>query len=287
MKYKILILSLVLVINVYPQKSTLSKYGISFKYELKNSPFPHYQRDSGHSYKNEFFDSENHYSDSTVFVFIPNYFTLKDSVDFIFYFHGWNNNIDSSLNGFNLIEQFYESKVNAIFVFPEGPKNSSDSFGGKLEDKNVFSELTLEIKNNLVKYFNSDFNIGKISLSGHSGAYRVISYIILHGGMTDNISAVYLFDALYADIEKYSYWIDHYNGKFINIFTENGGTKSESENLMVCLNAWEIPFSFIDNDDFSVDDLKTNRIIFISSKLTHNQVISTKNQFQKFIESNL
>ena len=188
---------------------------------------------------------------------------------------------------FNLIEQFYNSNKNAILVLPESAKNAPDSFGGKLEEKNVFNELTFEISEKLDSIYAGEFNVGNISLVGHSGAYRLISYILLRGGLSENIEAVYLFDGLYADTEKYTYWIDNYNGKFINIYTPNGGTKAESENLITCLNGWGIPHLNIDSDDFTSDILKNERIIIIKSELGHNEVIHTKNQFQKFIESTL
>ena len=41
----------------------------------------------------------------------------------------------------------------------------------------------------------------------------------------------------------------------------------------------------IENDDFGVDELRGSRIIVIKSELEHNDVIHTKNQFQKFLES--
>lgn len=271
--------------NNLSQNFEETKFGVIYKFELKNSPFPHKLRNKGYNYKNEFYDAEQHYNDSTVLVFIPNYFKLKDSIDYIFYFHGWYNNIDSSLAQFNLIEQVYNSNQNAIFVFPEGTKNAPDSFGGKLENQNIFRYLVDEINSELEKIFNIHFKIGSIILSGHSGAYRVIAHILLHGGLTNKISSVILFDGLYADIEKYSYWFDNYKGKFINIYTEDGGTKSQSENLMMCLNAWNIEYKLIDNDDFSMNDLNDKRIVFIKSELDHNQVIHTKNQFQKFIEA--
>lgn len=263
-----------------------SEFGTIIKYQMMNAPFPHKEREKGHSYKETFYDSENHYSDSTVLVFIPDYFQLKDSVDYVFYFHGWNNCIDTSLIRFNLIEQFYSTDKNSIFVFPEGPKNSPDSFGGKLEEKGIFKEFIDELNNNLSKHFNSEIKSGNITLSGHSGAYRVIAYILMHGGLAKKINSVILFDALYADTEKFTFWLDNFNGRFINIYTENGGTKSESENLMRCLTAWEIPFLSIKSDKFTLGDLTKERIIFISSKLNHNEVIHTKNQFQKFLESN-
>ncbi len=280
----VMIFTIVYPSNFFSQDSNYSKYGIVKKYEFKNSPFPHKLRAEGYTYNGKFFSAEDHYQDSTVLIFIPKYFELKDSVDFVFYFHGWGNNIDKSIEKFNLIEQFYNSKKNAIFVFPEGPKNSQDSFGGKLEEKNKFSDLLSEINSELEKIFNLQIKIGNITLAGHSGAYRVIAYIILNGGLTDKIKNVILFDALYADTEKFTYWLDHFKGNFIDIYTENGGTKSESENLMNCLQAWGIPYKLIKSDDFTVEQLNEYKINFISSSLKHSEVISTKNQFCKFLQ---
>ncbi|MCW8850800.1 MAG: hypothetical protein OQJ81_12535 [Melioribacteraceae bacterium] len=281
-------LSLFLFTSVlFPQKENLNGYGTIYKFELNNSPFPHKDRLNGHDYNGHHYSLKDHYSDKSVLIFIPNHFVLKDSIDMVFYFHGWWNNIDSSLVQFNLIEQFYKSNKNAILVLSETAKNAADSFGGKLEEKNIFKDLSNEILEKITSIYHKTFKIGDITLAGHSGAYRVISYILLHGGLTERVEAVYLFDALYADTEKFTYWIDHYNGQFINIYTPNGGTKSESENLAKCLDAWNIPYVLIENDDFSPNSLKDKRIVFIKSELGHNDVIHTQNQFQKFLESSL
>lgn len=96
---------------------------------------------------------------------------------------------------------------------------------------------------------------------------------------------VFLFDALYNDAEKFTYWLDNFDGKFINIYTSEGGTKSESENLIICLEGWNFDHKVIESDNFDVEDLKQSRIIIIESRLGHNEVIHTKNQFQKFLES--
>jgi hypothetical protein len=269
------------------QKVNSTKYGNIYKFESENTSFPHNDRRGGHVYKGKHYDAENHYNDSSVMLFIPNYYHPKDSIDLVFYFHGWYNNIDSTIIRFKLLEQFYKSKKNAVLVLAETAKNAPDTHGGKLQEKGVFVELVNDIFDELEDVFNKEYKVGNISLAGHSGAYRVMSYILLHGGITSKIDAVYLFDALYGDIEKYTYWINNYNGKFINIYTPSGGTKYESENLKLCFDSWEIGYDFIEDDDFSSDDLKENRIIIIQSELGHNEIIHNKNQFQKILESSL
>ncbi len=263
-------------------------YGSMIVIHSSCAMFPHPARDSGHTYNEKYYSVSTHYSDSSVAIFIPKGFRPSKKIDIVFYFHGWNNTIDSACAQFKLIEQFSASNRNTIFVFPEGPKDAPDSFGGKLEEKDTFKHLVAEVLAEVRKRTkHSAHSAGKIILAGHSGAYRVMSYILLHGGLTKNISEVYLLDALYGHTEKYSYWLDHYKGKLINIYTNDGGTKNESENLMNCLESWNIPFLKKEEQDLRASELRKYRIIFIHSALSHNEVIVERNQFQQFLSASL
>ena len=113
--------------------------------QFSSAPFPHPNRINGHIYNDKTYSAEEHYSDSSVAIFIPKGFRPTEKINIVVYFHGWNNNIDSACAQFNLIEQFCESDKNAIFVFPEGPKNSPDSYGGKLEEKNGLNNLINDV----------------------------------------------------------------------------------------------------------------------------------------------
>jgi len=269
-----------------PLTERYKQYGKLIISELSSAPFPHQKRKDGHTYDNKSYSFEEHYNDSTVLIFISKGFKPKEKNDFVIHFHGWNNNVDSVLSQFKLIEQFCESRKNAILIVPQGPKNSPDSFGGKLEDENGFLNLINEISDLLYqKEIINNKSIGNIILSGHSGGYRVISYVLMRGRLTENIKEVFLFDGLYGQIEKYTYWLDHFNGKLINIYTENGGTKEGSENLLECFNSWKVPYIFKNEIDLSNDDLRNNRIIFVYSDLEHNEVIHVRTQFKRFLEA--
>jgi hypothetical protein len=238
----------------------------------------------GHTYKDSLYSLENHYSDSSVAIFIPQNFQSGDSVDLVFYFHGWWNNIDKSIAEFKLLEQFSNSKKNAIFIFPEGPKDAADSFGGKLEETNVFKKLVHEVLHFLYGENKiSSTKPGKIILTGHSGAYRVISFILNRGGLTDLISEVYLFDALYGQLQKYSHWLEKYQRRFINIITTNGGTKYNSEEFLKDLDDWQISHYRHDYNEISLHQLLNDRIIFIFTDLEHNEVIYP--YFRLFLQS--
>lgn len=262
------------------------QYGQLLTAELQNASFPHYKRLIGHTYNSKSYPFEEHYNDSTVLIFIPKGFEQKAVNDFVIHFHGWYNNVDSVLAQFKLIELFCESNKNAILIVPQGPKNAPDSFGGKLEGENGFKKFMKEITDLLFeRKIISNKNIGNIILSGHSGGYRVISFILMRGGLTENIKEVYLFDGLYGQIEKYTYWIDYFLGKFINIYTEDGGTKEQSENLMECFIAWKFPYLFKNEADIQDEDLRNNRLVFIYTDLGHNDVIHLRSQFKRFLEA--
>ena len=263
-----------------------SDLGEMFIPQFSSAPFPHPKRANGHTYNDQTFPAVRHYGDSSVAIFIPNGFSPQKKTDLVIYFHGWYNNIDSACAQFQLIEQFAEAKKNAIFVFPEGPKDAPDSFGGRLEEKDGLKNLVRDVLQFIMeKKKIKTTNVGKIVLAGHSGAYRVISFCLLRGGLTKNISEVILFDALYGQTEKYAYWIDHYKGRFINIYTDNGGTRPETENLMADLDGWEIPYFKSEESDLQPADLTKNRLIFIHTDLGHNDVIAARNQFHRFLLS--
>ena len=287
-KNQILFIFLLLSAGIFAQ--TLNKkyfeYGRTFRYELGTAPFPDSIRAEGYTYNGQYFSAKEHYSDSSVAVFVPSGFKAGNETDIVVYFHGWNNNIDSALIEFNLIEQFAAANKNALFIFPEGAKNAPDSYGGKLEGKGAFKLFIEElftrlVKDNVIK----TKKIGKIILAGHSGGYHVIAFIVLHGGLTNKIKEIYLFDGLYGKMTKYIYWIENSDGRFIDIFTENGGTKMNSENFMTELGGKNIPYFYTNESNLKMDDLRNHRIIFIYSDLSHNQVVSKREQFKKFLSS--
>jgi hypothetical protein len=246
--------------------------------------FPHEKRASGHTYEGKAYPADVHYSDSTVAIFVPKDFRKGAATDLVFWFHGWRNNVDEAAAKYRLVDQFAASGVNAVLVFPEGPKNAPDSFGGKLEDTGVFAGLVGDVLDTLkARGLVEKARPGSIVLAGHSGAYRVMAFILARGGLTANVKEVYLFDALYGQTEKYAYWIDHGSGRLVDIHTPEGGTRAESMSLMDDLKAWNIPFTAVKEDDATPDVLRKNRLVFIESPLAHDDVVASKEQFRIFL----
>jgi hypothetical protein len=263
-------------------------YGELIVTQLASAPFPHPKRVEGHTYQGQLYTAKDHYSDNTVAIFIPKDFRETGQVDFVVHFHGWKNNVQGVLTQYRLIEQLRESRRNVVLVVPQGPLNAPDSFGGKLEDADGFKRFmadvveTLRQKSALKK---KDFAIGQIVLSGHSGGYEVISAVLDRGGLTERVREVWLFDALYAQTDKFLAWIDRHQGRLLDIYTEHGGTKAETEQLMATLKQRGTPFFAGKEGEARPADLQSNKLVFLYTDLPHNDVVSKRQEFCKYLKT--
>jgi hypothetical protein len=255
---------------------------------LASAPFPHSQRAEGHKYKDQFFSAAEHYTNDTVAIFIPHGFRETGKIDFVVHFHGWNNNVEGVLKRYQLIEQLMASGRNAVLVVPQGPYNASDSFGGKLEDPEGFSRFMSDVLKTLREKSglkNKDFALGNIILSGHSGGYQVMSSIVDHGGLTEHVKEVWLFDALYARTEKFLAWWDKSRGRLIDIYTEHGGTKGETEKLIATLKERGTDLFSAKETETTPTNLRDNRVIFLYTDLAHDDVVHKRRAFEQFLRS--
>lgn len=220
-------------------------------------------------------------------LFVPKGFRATAQVDFVIHFHGWRNTVAGTLQGYQLIEQLVASGRNAILIVPEGPYNAADSAGGKLEEFDGFKHFMAEAlavlrKNQVLK---PESVVGKIILSGHSGGYNVISGIVANGGMTEQIREVWLFDALYAQSDRFLAWADKTQGRLIDIYTDGGGTKTRSEEMIAKLKKQHQPLLLSTDEATPGIELQTNRFIFLHTDMTHNEVVAKQKTFQTFLET--
>jgi len=256
--------------------------------QFVSAPFPHPKRADGHTYKGELFSAKEHYSDSTVAIFIPKGFRETGQIDFVIHFHGWKNTVAGALHQYELVEQLLASRRNAVLVLPEGPHDAPDSFGGKLEDPDGFKRFMAELTTVLREQSTlkrKDFTVGNIILSGHSGGYEVISAILDRGGLAAQVKEVWLFDALYAQTDRFLAWADQQHGRLLNIYTEHGGTKEETEQLMATLKKRGTDFYAGNEGDAKPSDLQTNRWVFLYSDLAHNDVLDKHQTFKTWLET--
>lgn len=266
---------------------TYAAHGQLIVTQFVSAPFPHPSRAEGHTYNNESFPAAKHYADSTVALFIPKGFRATAQADFVVHFHGWRNTVAGTLQNYQLIEQLITSGRNAILIVPEGPSNAPDSSGGKLEDEDGFKRFMAETLATLQQHqvLKPEATAGKIILSGHSGGYRVISSIVTQGGMRSQIREVWLFDALYGQADRFLAWSEQTEGKLINIYTDGGGTKVRTEEMIATLKQQNKPALLATDGAVLGAELQTNRFIFLHTDLSHNDVVAKRKTFQKFLET--
>lgn len=275
-------------ISWFTTTAVLAQTGRLIRFSTSYSMFPDTARSKGHFYNGNYYDAATHYSDSAVLIYVPGHFTPQKKINIVYWFHGWGNNIDSACRQFQLLEQFEASGRNAVFVFPEGPKDAPDSYGGKLEQPVFFQLLTKEVveklfENSIIKLKNNfQINDYAITLAGHSGAYRVISRIINYSPVTE----VILFDAMYGGNDAYLQWLSRPEHRFINIYTKDGGTYDNSQYIMHQLSdSLKVPFISIEEEALGETVLRNNQKLFIFSKSGHSEVITHHHNWELFLRN--
>lgn len=253
-----------------------------YTYYLENSAFPHPEREAGFSRNGVFYPAEAHYRDSRVAVLVPRSYRKGKRVDLLLHFHGWNNNIDRCIGQFELDTQLEASGRNMLLIVPEGPRNAPDSFYGKLSESGGFRRFLEELLDSLQRDgLVRRPEAGSIILSGHSGAYEVIAYILQQGECTEKIREVFLFDGLYALEEDYLNWLLAYPGRFTHIYTQNGGTLDNSLAFMSRCDTLGLPYVRANTAD--LESMPEGRILMLYSDLSHNAVIAERRNLQKLL----
>ena len=252
-----------------------------------NTSFPDSARGHGYTYDSSFYNVSEHYNDNSVLLTIPRHFNKTGKIDLVFWFHGWNNNIDTAIKFYEIEKQFIESKRNAILVMVETAKNAPDSYGGKLENPGVFKALVTDIVTELKDHeiINQKSEPGNIVLAGHSGAYRIIAFILEKGKVP--VEEVYLFDALYSLTDKFMSWIqqdkEHH---FVNWYTNHGGGTDEmSIKMMQQLDDDSLSYTLIEEQSLNSVNVKTNRILFVHSMREHNVIINRPDNLKLLLEN--
>ncbi len=255
-----------------------------FHIRSANTSFPDTGRSKGHLYDKVLYDAATHYNDSSVLIIAPKKLDANKSIDLVFWFHGWRNNIDSAAVSYQLTRQFLASNLNAVLVLAETAKNSPDSYGGKLENNGVFKALVNDVMIGLKarQLVPQKSQSGHILLAGHSGAYRVMAHILKNGEVP--VDEVILFDALYAETDKFMGWIAaDESHRFIDIYTDHGGTDEETRGMMKLLDTAKQQYVFREENELTPQLLRNNRLVFIHSPHEHDKIIANPDNFLLYL----
>lgn len=258
-----------------------SEIGTTAFFRMENAPFPHASRAEGYTYQETFFPADLHYSDNTVAIYLPTGFDASERVHLLYYFHGWGNNVAQSFEQYQLREMVARSGRNVALVFPQGPRNASDSTLGKLEEENGIRNLTDEVLETLRREekIGATADLGTVVLSGHSGAYRGMAFSLHRGGLNDHIREVLLLDASYANLDYFVEWmLGGDDRRLLSIFTEHLG--GDNAWMMSKLAAAEVPYYLRLDGEHTTAELAQNRLCFVyTTKRDHNQAVDILEEF--------
>ena len=262
----------------------------SLHFGSTHTPFPDTGRANGYLDGDHVFRPvTGHYDDSSVLLIIPGGLRKDRTVDLVFWFHGWHNNIDTAVEFYALARQLAASGRNAILVMPEAAKNAADSYGGKLRQNGMFKGLVGDVLYELKSKGIVDRKAvpGHIVLAGHSGAYSVIADILQSGQAP--VDEVFLFDALYGRLPVFLNCIREDNHHHFGHWYTNhgGGTDEMSDSLMLQLQNLHRDYLLTTEADLKPSQIRDNRILFVHSLREHNVIINDPDDFRLLLENSL
>jgi beta-lactamase class A len=188
------------------------------------APFPHKERANGYVRTDGTrYPRFPHYTDSSVIVFVPEGFKeLPTGSNLIVHFHGHMGDNLHVLESDSLTQAMTAQKINALLVLVQGPYRARDSFSGKMEDEGGFRRLVEDVlttmqREKIVK----STAVNRICVSGFSGGYRPAAFVLAKGGISDKVTDVFLFDALYANEDFFVDWLLKGNGRIYGAYTDH------------------------------------------------------------------
>jgi hypothetical protein len=253
--------------------------GTTVTLELEHAPFP---------------AAGAWYRDATVIAFVPKHFrAARDgSVSVIVHFHGHSTTAERAMNAHQLREQLFDSKQNAILLVPEIAVMAADSAAGKLETPGAFEKLVADALRTLdtrdarsalgPASLPDGATIGRVIVSAHSGGYHAAALALKHGGVA--VREVYLFDALYSDVDVFRDWVIAGRGKsmssrhkLVSYFTA-GTTETNTKKMFA-----ELAQAGVDvaaetvEGTLSREELTHAEAVSIRTSLAHGKVTSELN----------
>ncbi len=176
------------------------------------------------------FAEADHYRDSSVIFHLSPGFDPGRPFSLVFFFHGNQSSASESFRDFRLGEQLDRSGRNAVLIVPQLARQAADSSPGKFFRAGAFKAFLADVAATLAERCGAQhlerFRQAPLVLTGFSGGYKAVAYILDRGGATSRIKAVLLLDALYEDVDKFSDWLTRNAGRRAFVLLAGKGASS-------------------------------------------------------------
>lgn len=261
----LILLALALLAPAARAQWTEAPHGRSLVARLRAAPFPH--------------PSRPQFTDNRTLIFVPRGFAPGPTVDIVVHYHGHRAETVESATFRRLREQLAGAQVSAVLLCPQGPLRAADSAGGKHEEPGGLARFLAEALERLVAdgVVPQGARVGRVVLSGHSGAYRVIARALGVGGV--DVSEVYLHDGLYAESDAFFRFATTPGKRFLSTSTPGGGTAANNEALRTRLRSAGLSVASTEDDA----TLRSTRTMILATGEVHDAVTHTRDRLQRFL----
>jgi hypothetical protein len=248
-----------------------------------------------------------------VAVHVPDGYDACAPAGVVVFFHGFRNCVANVIgasptectpgagarSAFALSDQLDAAGVNAILVAVELRYDEATSDPGALAESGrlraLLDELYDEHLSPLLGRPTGIEDVDRVVLASHSGGYVALARCLTDGGVT--VDEVELFDSLYGELTTYRGWLDTNllafdasasdPRRFALVFTDGGGTASQSRGLGDDVEAWLAtrgnPASLLFDDTTATLEAPAFRtpMLIKRSALSHDGVVSY--YFERFL----
>jgi len=188
------------------------------------------------------------YNDSQVLLHLPKGFDVRRPSLLIVFFHGHGAKLaDDVYLRQQVPAQLSSSGVNAVLVAPQLALNAADSSAGKFWEPGAFARFLGEAAQHLARLHGDprsarSFASMPVAIVAYSGGYAATAWSVHHGGLTNRLQGVVLFDALYGELDIFADWMTRQKSAFF-VSTYSRYTEARNTRLQKILAERQIPFT--------------------------------------------
>jgi hypothetical protein len=176
------------------------------------------------------------YSDRQVLLHLPKGFDIRRPGLLIVFFHGHGAKLaDDVYLRQQVPAQISSSSVNAALVAPQLAVNAADSSAGKLWQPGAFARFLGEAAQQLAKLHGDPRSVRSFAsmpvvIVAYSGGFVATAWSAHHGGLTNRLRGVVLFDALYGELDIFADWITKQKTAF---FVSTYASSTQARNIQL------------------------------------------------------